>query len=244
VTTAVIVQARMGSIRLPGKVMKDLAGKSVLAHVLGRCQRIAGADVVVCAVPDEDKSAPLERVASQCGVRVFRGSECDVLARFEGAARCVEANVIMRVTSDCPLIDPDVCGRLVKLRDLERADYASNVHPRSFPQGLDCEIFTMAALQECAATASDAYDREHVTPWMARVSHLRRANLESGRPELSDLRWTLDYPEDLDFLQAVYGELRQEMMPGMDRVLHLLAERPDIARINAHRRQAASASVV
>jgi len=242
-TTAIIVQARMGSTRMPGKVMQDLAGRPVLAHVLERCRLIPGADVLVCAVPDEDQSAPLEIVARQCGARVFRGSEHDVLARYEGAARNFEADVVMRVTSDCPLLDPDVCGRLLKLRDIERADYASNVHPRSFPQGLDCEIFTMAALQECAATASDAYDREHVTPWMARATHLRQANLESGRPDLGDLRWTLDYPEDLDFLHAVYAELREEM-PGMDRVLHMLAERPDIARINVHCRQAASASVV
>ena len=229
----------MGSTRFPGKVMKDLAGKPVLAHVLGRCQRIAGADVVVCAVPDEEMSAQLEAVAGQCGVRVFCGSERDVLARYEGAARSVEANVIMRVTSDCPLIDPGVCGRLLELRDVQGADYASNVHPRSFPQGLDCEVFTMATLEECAAAASDTYDREHVTPWMTRATHLRRANLELGRPELGEMRWTLDYPEDLDFLRAVYAELGETAMPGMDDVLNVLTERADIADINAYHHQVA-----
>ncbi len=181
--TAVIVQARMGSSRLPRKVMRMLAGRTVLRHVLTRCRAIPAADVVVCAVPDDEASAPLEAVAVECGTEIFRGPEMDVLARYLGAARAVDANIVMRVTSDCPLIDPAICGEVLALRERERADYAANNAPRSFPHGLDCEAFTTAALAESDTNTQVASDREHVTPWLRRAPHLKRANLHSGDAE-------------------------------------------------------------
>jgi spore coat polysaccharide biosynthesis protein SpsF len=240
-TTAVVVQARMGSTRLPGKVMRDLAGEPVLAHVLKRCRIIPGADVVVCAVPDEAASAPIESVARHCGVELFRGSESDVLSRHFGAARSVRANVVLRVTSDCPLIDPEICGAVLQLHRDERADYAANNMPRSFPHGLDCEVFTFRALNEAHHLAKDAYDREHVTPWLCRAPNLRRANLSSGRAELSKMRWTLDYSEDLDFLRAVFAALPDRSCARLDDVLSVLAENPEIAEINNHCQQNATA---
>lgn len=232
-TTVVIVQARMGSSRLPGKVMKDLTGKPVLARVLERCRDIPNVDAVVCAVPDEDASAPLEAVATQCGAATFRGSEMDVLARYLGAARAIGADIVVRVTSDCPLIDPDICGRVLDLRAAENADYASNVTPRSFPQGLDCEVFTLGALEIAKSATADVYDREHVTPWLRHSLQLKRANLASGRPQLGFMRWTLDYPEDLDFFRAVFAELPLGSGARMDDVLAVLAARPYIAEINS-----------
>src|SRR5205823_6192631 len=108
----VIVQARMRSSRLPGKVMQELAGRTALHHVLERCREISGADIVVCAVPDEPASAPLAAVAAQCGAKVFCGSESDVLDRYFAAARECRADIVMRITSDCPLIDPQICGQV------------------------------------------------------------------------------------------------------------------------------------
>ena len=234
-TTAVIVQARMGSNRLPGKVMQDLAGRTVLQHVLERCRAIPGADIVVCAVPDEPASAPLEAVAAECGSMVFSGSEQDVLARYLGAARMVRAKIVMRVTSDCPLIEPAVCGEVLALRQSEGADYASNNMPRSFPHGLDCEVFTAAGLVEADRSAVDGYDREHVTPWLRRAPHLKHANFSSGDAQLSAHRWTLDYPEDLAFFRGVFAALPPNSRPGMREVLALLSQRPDIVAINAGR---------
>lgn len=228
----------MGSTRLPGKVMKLLADRPVLEHVLNRCRHIANADIVVCAIPDEEASEPIEALATRCGARVYRGSEHDVLSRYLGGARAVGADVVMRVTSDCPLIDPEICSRVLSLRQAESADYAGNVHPRSFPQGLDCEAFTASTLEACAATATESYDREHVTPWMTRAPNLRRANLHSGRSELAGMRWTLDYSEDLDFLQAVLNRLPRDNISGMDEILRILKAEPELAAINARVMQA------
>ena len=158
-----------------------------------------------------------------------------MLARYSGAARMAKADVVMRVTSDCPLIDPKVCGEVLGLRNAEHADYASNNLPRSFPHGLDCEAFTAAGLAEAERSAIDGYDREHVTPWLRRAPHLVRANLSSGDALLSAHRWTLDYPEDLAFFRAVFAALPAASRTGMRDVLALLSRRPDIVAINAGR---------
>jgi glutamate-1-semialdehyde 2,1-aminomutase/spore coat polysaccharide biosynthesis protein SpsF len=237
----VIVQARVGSSRLPGKVLADLSGRPVLQHVLTRCARIPGIDAVTCAVPDEQASEALETIARDCSASYFRGSERDVLGRYLGAARATDADIVMRVTSDCPLIDPQVCGRVLALRESASVDYVSNVAPRSFPQGLDCEVFTRAALELAAANASDTYDREHVTPWLRRAPRITRANLESGDPALADHRWTLDYDEDLAFFRAVFAALPVGSEGAMDDVLALLARRPDLLAINAAHRVKATA---
>ncbi len=240
-TTAVIVQARMGSTRLPGKVMEAVQGRPVLAHVLGRCAEIRGGDVVVCAVPDSEESAPLETVARARGAQVYRGSEQDVLGRYLAAARMVGADVVMRITSDCPLIDPDVCGAVLALRAREGADYATNNMPRSFPLGLDCEAFTTAALAEADRMTREPYDREHVTPWLRRAPHLKRANLASDRAGLEQHRWTLDYPEDLDFFRAVFAALPAGSRGRMDDVLSVMARHPALAGINARHNQPSDA---
>lgn len=233
--TAVIVQARMRSSRLPGKVMQELAGRTVLHHVLERCRAIPGADIVVCAVPDESASQPLKSVAVECGATVFRGSETDVLARYLGAANRVGAEILLRVTSDCPLIDPHVCGEVLALRERAGAAYAANNAPRSYPHGLDCEAFTMAALAEAACSTNEPYDREHVTPWLRRAPHLERVNLAADDASLAAYRWTLDYPEDLAFFRALYAALPAGSCAGLQEIVALLKQRPDIVAINAGR---------
>jgi spore coat polysaccharide biosynthesis protein SpsF len=230
--TAVIVQARVASSRLPGKVLETLGGQTVLQHVLKRCGAISNADMVICAVPDEAESEPLEGVARQCGARTFRGPETDVLGRYLGAARANGADIILRVTSDCPLIDPVVCDAVLQLRVRETADYAANNMPPSFPHGLDCEAFTTAALAEAAAATQDAYDHEHVTPWLRRAGHLRRVNLVSEDQALAAHRWTLDYLEDLQFLRALFERLSGGPAPRMSDVLRVIERNPELAAIN------------
>lgn len=234
-TTAVIVQARMASTRLPGKVMEKLGEWTVLEHVLTRCAMIPDADMVICAVPDAASSEPLERVVRTCGARLFRGSETDVLARYLGAAQANRANTVMRVTSDCPLIDPDICGAVLRLREREAADYAANNMPSSFPHGLDCEAFTVEALAESAAATAEPYDREHVTPWLRRAAHLKRCNLASHDSTLAEHRWTLDYPEDLAFFRAIFERLPFAHSARMRDLLDTIDRYPELVALNRHR---------
>ncbi len=167
-TVACIVQARLNSKRLPGKAMLSLGGEPVIRHVLRRCKEIPGVDTVVCAIPEG--SDPIAREAAELGCDVFPGSELDVLARYYGAAKMVGADVIVRVTGDCPLIDPVICGRVLALMK-DGVDYASNTMPRGYADGLDCEAFTFEALDRAHKAANDPYDREHVTSFMQRNLH-------------------------------------------------------------------------
>jgi UDP-2,4-diacetamido-2,4,6-trideoxy-beta-L-altropyranose hydrolase len=240
--TAVIVQARTGSTRLPGKVLRTLGAKTVLAHVLSRCARIAGADAVVCATSTLPQDDPIAEEAARAGAHVFRGSQSDVLARYLAAARSVSADIVLRVTADCPLIDPDICAAVIALRAATGADYAANNMPRLYPHGLDCEAFTVAALAEAAVASDDPFDHEHVTPWLRRKPGLKRANLVGPGWPASMHRWTLDYPEDLDFFSAVFAALPKPETARMQDVLSLLAARPDIAGLNAKHRVAAAAA--
>lgn len=208
-TAAVIVQARMGSHRLPGKVMADLAGKPVLWHVLTRAMRIKGADMVLLAVPDESASDQLEALARSLEIATFRGSEHDVLGRYYGAARSVNADHIVRITADCPLFDPHVASVVLEAimpTPKRTIDYASNVLPRTFEKGLDCEAFTRWALELTNKVAHTAHEREHVTPWMQKAEILNRINIESGEPARAFENWAIDYPEDLERVRLIYEE--------------------------------------
>jgi UDP-2,4-diacetamido-2,4,6-trideoxy-beta-L-altropyranose hydrolase len=236
--TAIIVQARLGSSRLPGKILQKLGARTVLAHDIERLRRVAGADVVVIATTDSPKDDAVAEAARAYGAVVFRGDEQDVLSRYLGAARLVDADVIMRVTSDCPLIDPDICAAVLALRARTKADYATNNMPRLYPHGLDCEAFTRDALERAAREAVSPYDREHVTPWLRRQPGLRRANLVGPGWPANQQRWTLDFPEDLTFFQGVFAELPQDRLPTWQEVLSLLGKRPDLLAPNLTHRVA------
>ncbi len=231
--TAVIIQARSGSSRLPKKVLEDLGGQSVLETVLKRCARIPGTDVVVCATVATESCDPIVEIAQGLDVPVFRGSERDVLDRYMRAARMVNASNVLRVTSDCPLIDPDLCGGVLAARREKGADYATNNMPPSWPHGLDTEAFTRMALDRADRLGRTPDAREHVSPYIRNAPEFRRANVPAGRDDLRRYRWTLDFPEDLLFLRAVSGALSMPMEEATtDDVLALLAEQPRLAQIN------------
>lgn len=232
----------MASNRLPGKVLKRLAGETVLAHVLRRCAAIDGGDVVCCAIPEGADCHGVAEEAGRRGARVFRGSESDVLDRYHRAAVACDADRVMRVTSDCPLIDPVVCGDLLRLFKDKGVDYACNNAPPGWPHGLDCEVFSAAALARAATQATTPDEREHVTPWLRNHPDIRRANLAGPGGELASLRWTLDYPEDLAFFQALFGLLpASPRIAGFEEIVTLLRANPEIAAINATRRKRRSA---
>lgn len=234
--TAIIIQARMASTRLPGKVLLYLAGTTVLHHVLRRAAAVPSADVVCCAIPNDPDCDPVAAEAARHGAAVFRGSEDDVLARYAGAARMLDADVIMRITSDCPLIDPSICEALLCLRRDSGAEYACNNMPPSFPHGLDCEAFTRDLLERADSEARQPREREHVTPWMRETAGLRRTNLAGPGGAAMQHRWTLDYPEDFLFFRHLFAQAPAAATAGMNELINILNTLPELAALNATHR--------
>ncbi|TAM59481.1 acylneuraminate cytidylyltransferase [bacterium] len=235
-----IVQARMGSSRLPGKVLRRICGRTVLEHVLRRVQAAAGLEAVAVATSVAAADDAVASEAQRCGAHVFRGSEDDVLERFCGAARELRAQAVVRITADCPLLDPRVVERVyTHFLQAPQADYVSNTLVRTYPRGLDVEVVRAVALELACAQARQPYEREHVTPYF--YGHPERFALENVAREGSDLsalRWTLDVAEDLRFITAVYEALWQEdALFTTSEILALLRRRPELTEINRHVRQ-------
>jgi spore coat polysaccharide biosynthesis protein SpsF len=224
----VIVQARVGSTRLPGKVLVPLAGIPMVVHVLRRAMLLDGADEVVAAIPDGAHDEPLAVAAASVGVRVVRGPEDDVLSRYEVAAATSDAEVVVRVTADCPLWSPAIGSRVLGAFTVHEC--ASNTRPRTFPRGLDTEVFSREALAIANREARDEVDREHVTPFLYRRPDRFPHRNVSDSVDRSEMRWTVDTPEDMAFVQAVYGALGPAFE--MQDVLNLMDERPELAVIN------------
>lgn len=215
-----IVQARMGSTRLPGKSLKPLAGKPVLLRVIERTALAIGQDNIVVATTRLRIDDPLCDFAERQGAAIFRGDETDVLARFAAAARATDADPVVRITADDPLKDASEIRRAVAtLRD-GGFDYVSNTIEPTLPLGLDVEVFTRAALERADAEATDAYEREHVTPFIwRRPDRFRLQNLTRA-PDLSRYRWTLDTEADFRFLEAFIRRIEAD---GRERDLDALA---------------------
>ncbi len=205
-----IVQARMGSTRLPGKALAPIAGRPMLWHVLTRVRAARSAERVVLATTTDERDTPLAELAAALDVPVFRGSESDVLDRYHHAAGAHGAMVIVRLTADNPLQDPRVIDETVALFGRTDASYASNVHPRTYPRGLDVEVISRAALDAAWREATDPFDREHVTPYIwKQPERFSQVNLAAAQ-DRSSWRWTVDEVEDLAFVRAVYDRLWQE----------------------------------
>jgi spore coat polysaccharide biosynthesis protein SpsF len=232
--TAAIVQARMASTRLPGKVLLPLGQASVLDHVLTRCQAIAGVDVVVCAIPETPDCLPLAEAAEKLGAVVFKGSQDDVLARYYGAAKSVSADVILRVTSDCPMIDPQVCADVLALVTGGGADFACNNMPPSWPHGLDCEAVTFAWLERAMLEAEKKFEREHVMPWIRNHAEVKKANFPGPGGGIENHRWTLDNASDYEFLCQLWKRLPSNGADdwGYQVPLRIVEAEPVLATIN------------
>ncbi|RCW22489.1 spore coat polysaccharide biosynthesis protein SpsF [Ciceribacter lividus] len=232
--TVAIIQARFASTRLPGKIMLSLGNSTVLAEVIARCLQVVGVDEVCCAVAEGIASDVIAAEARKSGASVFVGAGDDVLARYIGAARMSRADVILRVTSDCPLIDPGVCSDVIAVRSRFDLDYATNNLPPGFPHGLDCEAFSRDALEDAFEKAALPADREHVTPFLRRESCFTRMSVRAPDASYAQQRWTLDHPEDYIFVYNVFRLLGGERAPWME-LARLVQERQDLLGINASR---------
>jgi spore coat polysaccharide biosynthesis protein SpsF len=229
-----IIQARMGSTRLPEKTLADLHGKSLLERVIDRAAAIRGVERVVVATTELPEDDPIAACAAGCGIGVYRGPVDDVLARFAGAARMVGASVIVRITADDPFKSPEVCSRVLAefLRRAPDVDYVSNTVEPTWPEGLDVEVFSRKALERADREAGLRSEREHVTPYIyGHPDRFRNVQVKHSE-DLSALRWTLDYPEDLAFARAVYERLDRGPIFDMDSILALLDAEPALKDMN------------
>ena len=236
-----IIQARVGSTRLPRKVLEPIEGRSMLEWVVARLRRSGGLGKIVVAVPDLAESEPLVEEVRRLGAELWRGPEQDVLARYCGAAEHFAIDPIVRVTSDCPLIDPALVDAVLEAygrSGSEGIDLVANTLPRRWPRGLDVEVVSAAALRRASRVETEPQVREHVTLAIYRREDLfRTAGLEGGE-DLSQYRWTVDTPEDLEFVLAVYRALGSRALRcGFEDILELLAARPEISAINADVKQ-------
>jgi len=206
-STLCVIQARTGSTRLPGKVLQELGGRPLLRFMLDRLSDLR-VDELVVATCTLDRDDPVADLARDAGRAVVRGSETDVLDRFVSALDASPADHVVRLTADCPLADP-VLIEAVIARHLDRgADYTSNVFPRTFPRGLDCEVMTAAALRAAHAEARDAAEREHVTPFLyRRPERFALANMRNDAP-LGREGWTVDTADDLAFVRGIVDTMR------------------------------------
>lgn len=233
-----IVQARMSSSRFPGKVLMPLLGVPSIVFMVERVRRAALLDDVVVATSVEASDDPLADALAGAGIACFRGSLHDVLDRFVGAARSARADRVVRLTGDCPLMDFDLIDRALGLLADESLDYVSNVDPPTYPDGLDVEAFTLAALARAHAEATAAADREHVTPFIRNRKDLFRATCWQGVGDLSALRWTVDHPDDLEHVRSLLAGLSAPTPTSFDRFdLYRVCERGGgVQRQPAHRR--------
>ncbi len=199
-----IIQARMGSTRFPGKVLRKLHGKTLLERIVQAAKLIPAVDQVVVATSNKEADQAIAQWCISNNVDVFQGDESNVLKRFYDAATLHKADIVMRLTADCPLLDPYVSGQVLYFVSSHQADYASNVSPATWPDGLDCEAFTMKALTEAFNNATTDVEREHVTPYMRNNQRkFKSRNVSCPIGNLSYHRWTVDTPQDLKFLEAL-----------------------------------------
>lgn len=230
-----ILQARFSSSRLPGKVLKDLIGEPMLYREVERVLRSKSINRLTIATSIDPSDDPIEKMCLDKKINCFRGSLNDVLDRFYRAAEPFSPDHVVRLTGDCPLIDPDVIDSVVELHLAERNDYTSNTITPSFPDGLDAEIITWNALKTAWGSAALPSEREHVTSFIhRRPEQFCLGNFLRAEGDLSHLRWTVDEPEDLLFVQRVYEELYpKNPYFTTDDILSLLLEHPELGKINS-----------
>lgn len=205
----------------------------MLAQQMRRMEQASALDEIVVAVPDTRANESLAEYVVSKGWSLYRGPEDDVLARYAGAAKAYDADIIMRLTADCPLIDPGVINSLTNMMRIKRRpDFVSNNIERTFPHGLDLQGFTRRLLKQADTEATDAYDRQHVVPWMMRAPGVRRLNVRCPM-NLAHHRWTVDTEQDVEFVRAVYRALSGHVFFTTADVLSLLERKPELMEINA-----------
>ncbi|PKP60156.1 MAG: acylneuraminate cytidylyltransferase [Candidatus Altiarchaeales archaeon HGW-Altiarchaeales-2] len=231
-----IIQARMGSTRLPGKVLKEVSGKPLLWHVINRVKKAKLIDQIVLATTDKKEDLKLIELASETCIESYAGSEEDVLDRYFQAATKYKADIIVRITSDCPLIDPRVIDKVIKHFLSDNFDYVANANiiKCTYPDGLDVEVFSYDALKKAFSGAKLTSEREHVAPYIRDHTEIFKIGSVENDEDISHLRWTVDEERDLEFVREIYKRLYKEGgMFYMENVLELIKKTPELIEINS-----------
>jgi len=233
--TAAIIQARMGSTRLPGKVMKDLKGKPVLWHVIERVKQAENIDQIIIATTTHKRDKIIFEKAKKWGVKAYQGSEEDVLARYYEAANKYDVDTVVRITSDCPLIDPHVIDEIVEYYN--KNDYTlvtnagSDLNNRTYPRGLDTEVFSFKVLEKAYKKGEEKYQREHVTPYI--YENHEDIFYYKNNKDLSNYRLTLDTKEDFELTKALYDKLYNGKHNFyLNEIIEVLNENKELLKIN------------
>jgi spore coat polysaccharide biosynthesis protein SpsF len=239
---AVIIQARMGSNRLPGKVMKMIKGKTIIEHIVDRVKCCSMVDDIIIATTTNIQDDLIVEETIRLGQKIFRGSEQDVLSRYYNAATKYQSDIILRITSDCPLIDPILIDQMIiKYIDLNKTkiiDYLSNKIKPTYPRGLDVEIFSYKTLEKTFIEAIKDYEREHVTPYIYLNPEKFKMYSYENNMDFSYLRWTLDTKEDFELIKIIYDELYiSNKIFGFKEALKLVNDNPSYVEINKHIKQ-------
>ncbi len=234
---AVIIQARMGSTRLPGKVLKKVNGKPLLTYQIERVTASRLLDKVIVATSILSKDDPISELCKLNNIDCFRGSENDVLSRYYECAKVFQADIVVRLTADCPLVDPIVIDDVISLFRKEQADYAANtVPPRTsrFPDGSDVEVFSFHALEQAFMGCKDPHDREHVTFHFWRYDNGFKSVQLTQPIDWSMYRFTVDYPEDLEVVEFIFKELKdRESFGYLGEIIEIIENNPEIESRNS-----------
>jgi spore coat polysaccharide biosynthesis protein SpsF len=230
-----IIQARMGSTRLPGKILKDIQGKPMLWHVINRVNYSNLIDKIVIATTDNKEDDKIEGFCKTNDISSYRGSQKDVLDRYYQVARIYQVDLIIRITSDCPLIDPDIIDKAIEhyLNNKEKVDYVSNTLERTYPRGMDAEVFSFGVLEKVWQKAKKQYEREHVTPYIYENPDTFNLSCIKNENDLSYLRLTVDEEKDLELVIGIYKKLyKKNNIFYLEDIVKLFEEYPELKSVN------------
>ena len=232
-STVALIQARMGSTRLPGKVLKPILGKPLIELLLRRLSKSEQIDKIVVATSDDPQNDQLQKVVESLNFQCTRGSEKDVLNRFYESAKFVGAEIIVRITGDCPFVDPVMVDECINGFKVNKVDYFSNTYPPTYPDGLDIEVMSFESIKIANYESKSEYDREHVTPYLINNNKFKKSSINYNQ-NFSSLRWTLDEPEDFEVIKNVFEYFSPDIYFDWKKILELQNSMPNLFEKNKH----------
>ena len=228
-----IIQARTGSNRFPKKMLHKIDNETMIWHVINRIKNVKSIQQIVLVTTEREEDQKLLEIAKKSEINGFVGKEIDVLDRFFQCAKKFDADPIIRITGDCPLIDPFLIEKMIQFFLENKFDYISNRIEPTFPDGLDTEIFTFHAIEKAKLNARLKSDLEHVTPYITKNPELFKIFDFKNNKNLSEMRWCVDEKEDLEFVKKIYDELNPKIIFSMDEILNVIKKDPKLLKINA-----------